>query len=294
MRRQAAFLKILAAGLFAAACSDALNPAREPVGPGTPLFDVTAIPSQRNGMLGQSGTALGIAFPANPHVGDAIVATFFWYGPAGIINSVTDRLADGTSVGNVYRLASAFTAGPISMATYVATNAQNFPDPNPDGTKRVVVEAHLSSSVPQGGVIVSAFTGVQADPLQAVGATNSNSGVGTTDAAPGPITAAPGALVYGVTVADAFVGLGQPPAPFAPVVQASDDSLPMKADAEAAVLAGGGAVEPHWNWGFAPGSQKTWLATAIELKPASGSPPASSRSRVIRVIAPSPRGTSQS
>ncbi|HZN79796.1 MAG TPA: hypothetical protein VFC01_08945, partial [Mycobacterium sp.] len=211
-------------------------------------------------MLGQSGTSLGIAFPANPHVGDAIVATFFWYGPAGIVNSVTDRLADGTSVGNVYRLATSFTAGPVSMATYVATNAQNFPDPNPDGTKRVVVEAHLSSSVPQGGVIVSAYTGVQADPLQAVGAISSNSGSGTsaTDAAPGPITVAPGSLVYGVTVADAFVGLGRPPAPFAPVFQASDDSLPMKADAEAAVLASGGAVEPRWNWGFSSGSPKTW------------------------------------
>jgi PKD repeat protein len=228
--------------------------------------------TQRNGGLNQSGRVLAVTFPGNPHLGDAVVATFFWYGSTNIVDSVTDRLTDGTRVGNAYTPVAYFTAGPISMATYVATNVRNFPDTST--SRRLVVQANLSTSVVDGGVAASAYSGVATTTAQAVGAARSDSGSGTstTIARPGPITAAAGALVYGVTLSNGFVGLDAPPSPFANIVTASDTS-PLKADAEYAVLANGGTVEPQWTWYFnSPGAPKKWLATAFALNPP-GSPP---------------------
>src|SRR5229473_6678789 len=97
--------------------------------------------------------------PTNPHLGDAIVATFLWLGSTNIIDSVTDVLTTTpySPVGNKYTLVGYVTAGGVSMATYVATNAQNFPDAysDPAGTYILAVRANLSDSVADGGEMVS-------------------------------------------------------------------------------------------------------------------------------------------
>ena len=103
-------------------------------------FNITAPPSgiaydTDNGTLNQRDLNVLIKgfTPRNPHLGDAIVATFIWTGPA-TITSVTDVQTDAslTPVGNTYHLVDQVSAGGITMATYVATNVQNFPDPNPN------------------------------------------------------------------------------------------------------------------------------------------------------------------
>src|SRR6266480_1865049 len=128
MPRRAGFPRVLAAALIAAACSDVVSPV-PPGRPGAPLFD--AAPSGApNGGLGQSGTFLLARFARNPHRGDAVIATFFWLGSTVTVDSVTDFLTDASSTpaGNTYRLVESVAAGGIAMATYVATNVQNFPD----------------------------------------------------------------------------------------------------------------------------------------------------------------------
>src|SRR2546428_12728644 len=164
--------RALAVALFAAGCRDAVGPERH--APGGPQFATVATApalDQVNGTLGGSGTALLKGFnPTNPHVGDAIIATFFWLGSTNIITSVTDHLTDGTPVGNPYTLVEYVTAGGISMATYIATNVQNFPDPNVNQDKVLVVQANLSSPVTDGGVSISAYSGVHPVTAQALGA----------------------------------------------------------------------------------------------------------------------------
>src|SRR6266704_3631032 len=159
--------RIVAASLLAAACSDAVAP--RPTAIGDPQFDVaTSGGTAPNGALGESGSALLTAFATNPHHGDAVVATFFWLGTSNIISSVTDQLANGTRVGNTYTRVDYVQAGGISMATYVATNVQNVPDPNPDSNTRLLVRASLSSAVTDGGIIISAFGGVAGTFAEAV------------------------------------------------------------------------------------------------------------------------------
>src|SRR5213079_2683143 len=154
---RAGLLRIVAASLLAAACSDAVAPRPRPPSIGGIEFDV-ASSDRVNSSVGQRGTAIIGAFATNPHHGDAVVATFFWLGSSNnLIDSVTDQLANGTRVGNTYTLVDFVQAGGISMATYVATNVQNFPDPNPDSNTRLLVRASLSSAVTDGGIIISAF-----------------------------------------------------------------------------------------------------------------------------------------
>src|SRR2546427_820399 len=134
--------RLWAAALLAAGCSDAFSPARR--APDAPRFATQApgtgiVLDQMNGTLHESGTMLIKGFnPTNPHNGDAIVVTFSWLGSTNTIDSVTDVLTTTpfTPVGNKYTLVSYVTAGGISMATYVATNVQNFPDAysDPAGT----------------------------------------------------------------------------------------------------------------------------------------------------------------
>src|SRR2546426_3778552 len=103
---------------------------------------VTMIASPRCGFKGFN--------PTNPHLGDAIIVTFFWVGSTNtnIITSVTDHLADGTAVGNTYTPVEFVSAGGISMATYVATNVQNFPQGTfPSGGKILVGQADPASSI---------------------------------------------------------------------------------------------------------------------------------------------------
>src|SRR5260370_19061307 len=88
--------RLLAAVLLAAACSDPVGPVRH--GPGALAAATGATPSgialdQSNGTLGESVTMLIKGFnPKNPHLGDAIVATFFWLGAPNTITSLTDFL----------------------------------------------------------------------------------------------------------------------------------------------------------------------------------------------------------
>jgi hypothetical protein len=198
-------------------------------------------------------------------VGDAIVATFFWTGPA-TITSVSDFITDAfrTPVGNTYKLVESVTVGGVSMATYVATNVQGFPDPNPDPTVVLGVQATMSQVVPDGGVMLSAFSGVDAVTTQPIAAHHSASGSGSvpTVADPGAVTAGVGALTYGVSLSSPVVGVDAPPG-YTNLTNMSDAS--MKADGEYAVFPNGGPTDPRWTWYFS--SAGSWLASILTLNP---------------------------
>ena len=261
---------ILAAALLAAACSDSTSPARRALG--TPQFDFSPngiTRNQVNGSLGLNGRVLIKGFnPTNPHHGDAIIATFFWFGSTNIIDSVTDVLTDPsfTPVGNKYTLVEYVTSGGISMATYVATSVQNFPDPNDPSTGVVLaVRANLSDSVAEGGVEISSWSGVEAVSAQALGAHQHGFGSGSspTVADPGAISVGAGALVYGVTMSNGLAGRDPPPG-FANVQTQSDAAMVTEGDY--AVQATAGTAHPQWTWYFS--SPSTWLATVLTLNPA--------------------------
>src|SRR5258705_3250670 len=267
--RRAGVPKFLAAALLAAACTDTLSPGPERSGPGVPLFDVAADGPARSGALGMSARRLAKAFGSgNPHRGSAIIATFFWYGSTDIITTVTDHLSNGVQVNNTYQRVQYVTSGGISMATYVALNAQGFPDAYFDparGDSVLVVQATLSDSVSDGGVMVSAWTGVST-----VGAFQSASGAGstTTPASVGSISVNAGALVYGVTMANAVVQV-DPPAGFNSLLSMSD--AVMWTDGEYAVQPSACSVNPQLTWRF--NQPSSWLPTRLSLNTATMSPP---------------------
>src|SRR5438093_312662 len=228
-----------------------------------------------NGNLGESGRLLLTRFgPRNPHLGDAIVATFFWRGSTNVITSVTDRLSDGTPVGNNYTPVEYVTAGGISMATYLATNVQNYPEGTfPGGEKLLVVQAQLSDSVADGGLMISAWGGVDGASAQAVAAHQSRSGSGSqpTVAAPGPIAINAGALAYGVTMSGTLVGR-DPPSGFANITSMSDGAG-LIAEGDYAIPAAAGQADPPWTWNFSPSSPGTWLAPVLALNPGTAQAP---------------------
>src|SRR5258705_10237233 len=182
----------LAAALLATACSEAVGPAGSAHKPfqWTPAFATVAngasgiVLDQQNGTLGGSGTLIVKGFnPTNPHRGDAIVATFFWVGSTNIIDSVVDVLTTAptyTPVGNRYTLVDYVTSGGYSMATYVATNVQGFPDPNTDPFQGdiLAVAAYLSQPVTEGAVNIVAWTGVNTGAGQSLGAHRAGPGFG--------------------------------------------------------------------------------------------------------------------
>ncbi len=248
-------------GLLAVAlgCSDSAGP--ENGRPGGVRFDVA--PGSVNGTLGGSGTLLIKGFDGgNPRQGDAIIATFLWLGSSDIIDSVTDVKTTNpyTPIGNKYNLVEYVTAGGISMATYVATNVQAVTD----GTVHAV-RADLSEPVTDGGVVISAWSGVYPTYGTALGAHRSASGSGSTPTVAGagsiPVTA--GALAYGVTMSNGGVGMERPSG-FTNIGTGSDAAIVM--DAEYALPASAGSVDPQWNWLF--NSQSTWLATVFALNEA--------------------------
>ena len=276
---------ILAAALLAAACSESTNPERA-LAP--PLFSFSAggiALDQQNSAMGQPGRRFVKGFnPVNPQNGDAIVVSFFWIGSTYIIDSVTDHLVDAnwTKVGNTYNLVEYVTAGGISMATFVATGVQNIPPANPDGTNVLAVEAMLHDSVPDGGIWMSAWRGVEDVYAQALGAHVSGSGAGSapTAAHPGTLTTTTsGAFVYGVSMSRPPVGVDPPPGfthidPFDNIGDAT-----LKADARFAVEANPTAVDPTWTWYYDQTHAGTWLATGLVLKAATSGanqPPVSS------------------
>jgi len=264
----AGLASLLTAAALAAACSDAAGPDRG--GFGHPLFAVAPVDAaidQQGGSLGERGFQFRKGFDAaNPHLGSAVVATFFWYGP-GHITSVSDNLSNGIPVGNTYRLVDSVRAGNISMATYVALDVQNFPplyhdvDCSDGGCfdSILVVGATFSDSV-AGGIMISAFRGVDS-----VAAFRSASGAGSTAPTPASVGGIPvnaRALVYGVTMADAVVDPVRPTG-YNMVYTMTESEAPMWADAEYAVQASAGSADPQWLWAFSRPS--TWLATAVAL-----------------------------
>ena len=260
------------AALLAAGC-------REPVAPhdaGPDMAAALAAPNagsqigldQQNGTLSERDEiVLAKGFnPTSPRLGDAIVATFFWVGPA-TITSVSDFLTDANRtpvVGNTYRLVESVTSGGIHMATYVATNVQNFPSPNPDPSVVYAVQATLSQQVTDGGVLLSAYTGVRPSFNRALGAHRSASGRDSTKvlAHAGAVQYPAGAMVYAVTLSDGLVGR-DPPAGLTRLAVLSDGFVV----GEGSYLSSGGSgsVDPQWTWYF--NTPSTWLASAVVLNP---------------------------
>ncbi len=227
---------------------------------------------QYTGVMGETNIEIGQGFnPTNPHRGDAIVATFFWRGSENTIVKVFDHLsdamdADATPVGNTYTLVEYVTAGGFSMATYVATNVQNFPDPNPNDATILNVDAVFSSPVTDAGCLLSAWSGVNAVAAQGVGAHRSawGSGSGTLAAGPGSIATGPGALAYAVTLGGGLAGR-DPPAGFARFADGADTLI--VAEGDYALQGATGSVDPRWTWYFADSPPRTWLATVLALNP---------------------------
>src|ERR1051325_10896971 len=127
MHRSTTIPVTIALAALAAACSESAGPSPAASRPDAPRFAALGptAPStgislgQVNGTLGETGRILVKGFnPTNPHHGDAIVATFFWRGPA-TIDSVVDVLTNltFTRVGNTYTRVAQTTAGVYSMAT---------------------------------------------------------------------------------------------------------------------------------------------------------------------------------
>ena len=269
MLRRAAILG--AAVVLAAACTESVGPRREAV-PSEPLSFATGTAAgitldQYAAVTSESYSEIGQGFnPTNPHVGDAIIATFFWRGTTNTITNVVDHLADGTPVGNTYTLVEFVTAGGFAMATYVATNVRNFPDPNPNPESVLNVDAIFTGPVSDGGAVLSAWTGVNAVVAQGLGAHRAatGSGVGITTVGPGAIALGPGALAYAVTMSNSVVGR-EPPAGFNQVTAVADTAISLEADF--AVHAAGGSVDPQWTWFFPDSPPSDWLTTVLALNP---------------------------
>ena len=264
---------LLAAVLLAVSCTEPVGPRPEGRGPGAPRFDVAASSGialdQLNGKLGETTTIWQGFHPTNPHLGDAIVVTFYWIGSTNILTRVYDHLGDAnaTPVGNTYNLVEYVTAGGISMATYVALNVQNFPEGTyPSGENILVVQADLASPIQDGGLMLSAFSGVSTVSTQALGGSHQASGTGSsypTVADPGALAIDADALAYGVTMSNGVVGV-DPPLGFTTITTLSDANI--ATEANYLVQAGAGSVDPQWSWYF--NSPSTWLATALVLNPA--------------------------
>lgn len=257
--------------LVAAACSESVGPQRDAARPGAPAFAAASATGitldQYTAVTSESYSEVGQGFnPTNPHLGDAIVATFFWRGTTNTITAVVDHLADGTPVGNVYTLVEYVTAGGFSMATYVATNVQNFPDPNPNPESVLNVDAIFSDIVSDAGAMLTAWTGVNAVVAQGLGAHRAatGAGAGITTAGPGSIALGPGALAYAVTMANTAVGR-DPPADFTQVTALADTAISLEADF--AVQSAGGSVDPQWTWYFPDSPPSAWLTTVLALNP---------------------------
>jgi hypothetical protein len=261
---------LVAVALFAVSCTESVSPERSRPVPSFSYSPSGVTFNKSNGTMGMSGRLLIKGFnPTNPHHGDAIVATFFWLGSTFIIDSVVDVLTTSpyTPVGNKYTLVEYITAGGYSMATYVATNVQIFPDPNTDPGQRdiLAVAAYLSQPVSDGGLTLSTWTGVEDNITLALGNHNSKSGSGSSPsfAHADPIAVNAGALAYTVTMSGLW-GLERPPGYGSTGQSATDASI--KQDAAFAVQAGAGTIDPQWQWFY--GSADTWLVTTLALNTA--------------------------
>ena len=262
---------LITASLLAISCSESVEPRPSRSVP-PPLFSYSASGSQLNvviGTLNESGNRLGKGFDTgNPHIGDAIVATFVWQSSTATntITSVHDNLNDAnfTPVGNPYTLVEFVHAGTISMATYVATGVHGFADPAPSGGPHLAVFADLSESVTDGGVLLTTYTGIDDSFTQALGAHHSASasGTGSQVVDPGPISVTAGALVYTASLVPVN-GLGGRALPgnFGYITTISDANLVH--DDGYLVASSAGSVDAQWSYTF--NSPSNALATVISL-----------------------------
>jgi epidermal growth factor receptor substrate 15 len=264
---------LAAVALVAPSCTESVSPERSR---DTPSFSYSSngiTLSKSVGLMGYNGQLIIKGFNGgNPHHGDAVIATFFWVSATStnIIDSVVDVLTTNpyTRVGNSFTLVEFARAGNYSMATYIATNIQNFPDPNtdPGGGDIYAVGAYLRESISAGGVTLSAWTGVEDNSTLVLGQHNSRSGSGTEPmfAHADPIGVNAGALVYTVTMSGLW-GLERPQGYASTGQGASGQNL--KQDAAFAVQTAAGTVDPQWGWFFGS-SGDTWLVTTLALNSA--------------------------
>ncbi len=278
---------LMMAGILSVACTESLGPSRGAKDIGAPLFSFAASGitlHTDNGALGYSGQVVRKGFDRrdannqiiHPNPGDAIVATFYWVNPSGstgnIIDSVRDVYTDAsfTPIGNTYHLVDFITAGGISMATYAAT-AVHF-----DTTSGYVfaVEADFGASIPDGGVKMTAWTGVEDVFANALGSFHSASVSASTPTplAPGPMTIGPGSMAYGVTLSNGGVNMGSRPAqpvPWTIVGGGIGSDGQLQDDGDYYRSPGGETINPQWTWDFQHAS--TAVLTVLELKPGTGS-----------------------
>jgi len=278
----------LGAALLAAGCRDAVSPERRALG--APQLDAVAGSGiafdTLNSTLNQRGDFFIKGFnPRSPHPGDAIIVSVFWVGSTNIIDSVTDHIARPgfPPVGNKYNLVEYVTAGGISMATYVATNVQNYPYPTPPNEDVLAVRANLST-VASGGIMMAAWSGVDGVFAQAMGAHRSGSGAASSEVlvGPGAIPVNAGALAYAVTMSNGMVGR-IPPAGFGNMLTLGDGTARFVTEADTAVQANPGSVDPQWRWFYqddptcTPATPCTWLASVLALNRGGSAPPRTNR-----------------
>lgn len=279
MRNQTRVTAAVLGAALLASCTESTSPPRQAppstVPPSSFFAAVTAPGSgisldQVNGTFNASGTTLIKGFnTTNPHNGDAVVATFFWVGSGpNLITSVTDVLTMSgfPVVGNTYTLVEYVSSGGISMATYVATNVHGFPDGynNPMQDSILAVRATLSQPVTDGGLLISAWSGVDNVTNSVVAAHSSASGAGSTPtpANPGTVAVGAGGLAVGVTLSNGIVG-ADPPTGFTEFGVQSDASMVEHGDYQVSPIAG--TVSPQWMWYFSQPS--SWLASVLTLNP---------------------------
>ena len=273
---------LVIAGILLVACTESVGPGRGAGGKtiGVPSFSFSASGitlHTDNGALGYSGRLVRKGFDRrdannqiiHPNPGDAVVASFYWINPSGsttnIIDSVRDVYTDAsfTPIGNTYHLVDFITAGGISMATYVAT-AVHF-----DTTSGYVfaVEADFHDSIPDGGVKMTAWTGVEDVFANALGSFHSASVSASTPTpvVPGPITIGPGSVAYGVTLSNGGVNIASRPAGWTNVGGGIGSDGRVQDDGDYLPPGGGGSISPQWTWDFQHAS--TALATVLELRP---------------------------
>ena len=281
MSRRATVAGCVGAILVAAACREPLSvaPARAPALPmfakiATPLAPGTApiTLDQQNGMLSETGSLYRKGFNStNPHNGDAIVATVFWLGTGpNVVDSVVDvmTMPGFPRVGNRYQLVDFTSAGGISMATYVAANVQGFPDAYNDASQDSIlaVEADLSQVV-SGGILISAWSGVDAvtgHPVASQTSTSGSDSIGTL-VGTGTVSIGAGALAYAVTLSNALVG-ADPPAGFSMLAVQSNSGFSMVDESNFLISPSINTVRPQWFWYF--NQPSTWLASVMTLNPA--------------------------
>lgn len=279
MSQRAVIIGFLATVVVAAACREPVSPSA--YAPAHPAFARVAAPlapgtsaitlDQLNGMLNGTGNFFRKGFNStNPHNGDAIVATVFWLGSGpNVVDSVVDMMTmpNFPRAGNKYRLVEFVSSGGISMATYVATNAQGFPDAynDPAQDSILAVEADLSQVV-SGGILMSAWSGVDAVTGQAVASHSAASGLDSviTAANAGTVPVGAGALAYAVTLSNALVG-ADPPAGFTTLAVQSNTAFSMVDESNYQVSSNVSTVAPQWFWEF--NKPSTWLASALTLNP---------------------------